>query len=341
MIITHKLQPMDMTASGVPQRVDVMQDDKYSRNLEFTLNQNGMAWPIPDGTTAVVRYRKSDGTGGNYDTLPDGSLAYSFSGNVLTIALAPQVCTASGLVTMAVGLILGEAEINTFAVNICVHCNPGINVLSEDYINVHFITRLEQLEQAVSDLLYSPIDFEYIGREPDTAEIGSTVNTVTISWVLNKTPVELTLNGETLDTSRNSFTFFGLSLTENQAWTVIAIDERGADARRTVWTRFYNGVYYGVSEVPEAIDSEFILGLTKVLSGGKISSFTVNAGVGEYIWYAVPSRFGSCNFNVGGFYGGFDLVAEIDFSNASGYTERYNIYRSANAGLGNTTVEVT
>ncbi|MGN0998379.1 MAG: pyocin knob domain-containing protein [Faecousia sp.] len=136
MIVTHKFSPMDLASRGVTQRIDVVQDDKYSRNLEFTLTQNGEAWSIPEGAAAVIRFQKSDGTGGNYDTLPDGSSAYSFSGNVLTVALAPQVCTVPGLVLLAVGLMLGDSEINTFTVHVIVQQNPGIDAVSEDYTNM-------------------------------------------------------------------------------------------------------------------------------------------------------------------------------------------------------------
>lgn len=136
MIITHKLKPMDLTHKQNASRVDVVQDDKYSRDVEFTLTENGVAWQIPDGTTAVVRYKKPDGTGGNYDTLPDGSTAYQINGNVLTVALAPQVCTVPGQVQLSVGLIHGNAEINTFSVNIIVQPNPGSTYQSEDYIKL-------------------------------------------------------------------------------------------------------------------------------------------------------------------------------------------------------------
>lgn len=136
MIITHKLQPMDLTHKQNTSRVDIVQDDKYSRDIEFTLTSNGVAWQIPDGTTAIVRYKKPDGTGGNYDTLPDGSTAYQINGNVLTVALAPQVCTVQGPVQLSVGIIHGSAEINTFTVNIAVHPNPGAEYQSEDYIRL-------------------------------------------------------------------------------------------------------------------------------------------------------------------------------------------------------------
>ena len=136
MIITHKLKPMDLDQKQNTGRVDVVQGDKYSRNIEFTFMYNGSAWQIPDGTTAIVRYKKPDATGGNYDTLPDGSTAYQINGNVLTVALAPQVCTVPGQVQLSVGLINGNAEINTFSVNIIVQPNPGAEYQSEDYIRL-------------------------------------------------------------------------------------------------------------------------------------------------------------------------------------------------------------
>ena len=136
MIITHKLKPMDLAQKQSTGRVDVVQGDKYSRNIEFTLMYNGAAWQIPDGTTAIVRYKKPDGTGGNYDALPDGSTAYQINGNVLTVCLAPQVCTVPGVAQLSVGLIQGSAEINTFSINIVVQPNPGVIYQSEDYISL-------------------------------------------------------------------------------------------------------------------------------------------------------------------------------------------------------------
>ena len=134
MIITHKLKPMDLSQKQNTSRVDVVQGDKYSRNIEFTFMCNESAWQIPDRTTAIVRYKKPDATGGNYDTLPDGSTAYQINGNVLTVCLAPQVCTVPGIVQLSVGLIQGSAEINTFSINIVVQPNPGAKYQSEDYI---------------------------------------------------------------------------------------------------------------------------------------------------------------------------------------------------------------
>lgn len=127
---------MDLVKNGQTPRVDAVQEDKYSRNIELTLFENGQAWTIPEGATALVRYQKSDGTGGNYDLLPDGSVAYTISGNVVTVALAPQVCSVPGMVWLAVGLFSGEHEINTFSVFINVQPVPGMETDSEDYSKV-------------------------------------------------------------------------------------------------------------------------------------------------------------------------------------------------------------
>ena len=45
-------------------------------------------------------------------------------------------------------------------------------------------------------------------------------------------------------------------------------------------------------------------------------------------------------FANGGFEGGFALLKTFDHVNASGATVSYDVYKSTNAGLGSTTVEV-
>ena len=135
MIITSKIN-MDLAMRGISPVVSAVQDDKYSRNLKISLYENCAAWNPPAGTAAIVRYKKSDGTGGNYDTLPDGTAGYSIVDNVITVALAPQVCAAPGVVLLAVCLINAGAEINTFSVKIDVQPNPGLQITSEDYYRV-------------------------------------------------------------------------------------------------------------------------------------------------------------------------------------------------------------
>lgn len=135
MIVIHKLD-MDLTRRGTPHRIDVVQDDKYSRDLSISLFSSGIPWEPETGVSAIVNYVKPDGTGGSYNFLPNEKPAWRIRRNVVTVALAPQVCTAPGRVMLAVSLVKDAAEINTFAIELEVHHNPGLSVTSEDYYNV-------------------------------------------------------------------------------------------------------------------------------------------------------------------------------------------------------------
>ena len=146
MIITHKIK-MDLQDPGYMPRVNAVQDDQYSRNLELTLSSGGEAWTITEDVTVLVRYCKPDGTGGEYNTLPDGTTAWTAEGNVLTIALAPQVLTVPGMVTLSASLISGETQISTFTVS--VNVKPAVCAQiadSADYVNVMTVGTVQMLK---------------------------------------------------------------------------------------------------------------------------------------------------------------------------------------------------
>ena len=60
----------------------------------------------------------------------------------------------------------------------------------------------------------------------------------------------------------------------------------------------------------------------------------------QYIYYAIPTKYGDCTFSVNGFVGGFSKVAMITYTNTYNHTENYDIYMSDNPNLGNTTVVI-
>jgi hypothetical protein len=202
--------------------------------------------------------------------------------------------------------------------------------------------RFAKIEGELADLLYKAISVTSFTTSTASAEIGSTVNNITLAWKLNKKPVSLTIDGTAQNAvADGSVSMTGLGLTDTKKWTLKATDERGTVATRETSLSFHNGVYYGVGAAQSSYTSAFVRGLTKTLRSNKLASFTANAGAGQYIYYCLPTRMGTCTFTVGGFEGGFDLVSTLNFENASGYKENYYIYRSTNAGLGNTTVGVT
>lgn len=189
---------------------------------------------------------------------------------------------------------------------------------------------------------YKEINIDSLSVSPSVAEIGSTVSTAAVTWNLNKVPKTLTLAGTSLTPAQSGTKNYS-SVSSDRSWTLTATDDKGATASKTITLPFHNGVYYGVGTARISYDSNFVRGLTKTLRGSKLPSFSVNAGDNEYIYYCLPTRnpYGSCNFTVNGFTGGFTLVDTISFTNASGYTENYYIYRSDNANLGSTAVTVS
>ena len=201
---------------------------------------------------------------------------------------------------------------------------------------------LDAMKEDIADLLYEPINITSFTNNVNTVEMGRTITEVTLNWNWNKEPASITLDGEAITpTSTKSKQLTDQSIKANKSFTLKATDERSATSQKTTSITFYNGVYYGVAEQGESYDSAFVLGLTKSLQGSRGKTFTVNAGAGQHIFYAVPSRYGTCGFNVGGFDGGFSKVSTFEFTNASGYAENYDLYMSDNANLGNTTVKVS
>ena len=199
----------------------------------------------------------------------------------------------------------------------------------------------DQITQIIEDINYVEIAIEsFTNSVGSVVEIGSSLSNIALAWSLNKAATALTLDGNVISASEDGTTIAG-PVTSTKTWTLVATDDRGATASATTRINFYNGVYYGVGVASDVYDSDFILAFTRVLRGSKLPQFEVNAGADEYIYYCLPVSYGNCTFTVGGFTGGFELVATIPFTNASGYEQSYNIYRSVNADLGDTVVNVS
>ncbi len=204
------------------------------------------------------------------------------------------------------------------------------------------------------DLIYVKIDvaaYINIGSSASgtatsvLAELGSS-NTVTVHWVCSRivgsaVPTVLTIDGvsQNVSGSSGSATFSGVNATKT--YTVVATDQKTNSATKTVTITFTNKVYWG-ARASGTINSAFILGLSgSGLQTSRGKTFSVSVASGQYAWYALPASYGTPTFTVGGFTGGFQLAGTVDFTNASGYTASYNVYRSQNAALGTVNVVVS
>lgn len=95
---------IDFDNPGLPQRLDVVENDSQSRFFKAVLYKDGKAYAAPSGATYSIMYR---GFGpqneGWYDTINDGAgkrAACSVSGNVVTCEIARQALRVPGHVSV-------------------------------------------------------------------------------------------------------------------------------------------------------------------------------------------------------------------------------------------------
>lgn len=132
MKINHTIQ-VDLAQPGLLPRLQATQDDSISRVLQLHLKENGRPWPVPKDATVLVHFRKSDRTGGVYDTLPDGSAAWQIRGCEILATLAPQVLTAAGDTTVGITLVKGSSRLTVATLLLHVIPCPGFAGISESY----------------------------------------------------------------------------------------------------------------------------------------------------------------------------------------------------------------
>lgn len=220
----------------------------------------------------------------------------------------------------------------------------GDYLLAEDLdIVIDDIANMKQdLADIQADLAYKAIDItKFTNSAAGTHEIGTTITEVNLAWELNKTPASQTLDGASIGADVRSKSYTGQSIKANKSYSLAVTDERGATDSASTSISFLNGVYYGVMGNGATINSAAVLALTRKLQGSKGITFTANPGTTQRIAYAFPTRYGTPVFSVGGFEGGFSKAATFDFTNASGYTESYDVWLSDEMNLGSTSVKVS
>ena len=206
------------------------------------------------------------------------------------------------------------------------------NAINEDIRDI--ITRLENLE-------YKPIVINSFTVSPTVAEMGSTINDITLKWALSKTPKTVKLNEENQDDKSVSVTknLSNANVNANNTYKLAVTDERDYSTNKTASINFYNGVYTG-SSIESEINNDFFTRLTKKLQSNRAMTINTTANSNEYIWYCCPTSYGTPKFTTGGFTGGFTKVKTLDYTNQYGYTISYDVWRSDYDGLGSQTVKV-
>lgn len=117
--------------------INVMQADANTRVLELSLYASGKAWNVPEGVNVAVAYDGASGHGA-YDTLQDGTVAYTVNGNVVTAVVTPQAIAMPGNTDLTIVFTDGNGkQLSSFCVTLKVERNPAVNATKPpDYINL-------------------------------------------------------------------------------------------------------------------------------------------------------------------------------------------------------------
>lgn len=175
--------------------------------------------------------------------------------------------------------------------------------------------------------LYTPISAS-ISNNVGTVERGVTVTSVGLNWTINKTEISQSLNQGigSLGVGSRSFVHTPVLLTSDTTYTLTCNDgTQSANASTTV--AFRQRRWWG-TDFNATASSGLILSLANnEFSTSRAKSFTID-GDGEYIYYAYPSSFGLATFTVNGLLNTAWTLTVVSHTNASGFTENYNVYRT-------------
>lgn len=204
---------------------------------------------------------------------------------------------------------------------------------------------LIRVKSRLDDLEYKPITIISFTNNLNTVEVSVSSKTATLTWSLSKDPKTLKIDNSVISgaTAKGSTTkTINGSFIGSTKYTLSVTDAKNNTVSSTTTVNVFNRIYYGAAELPGSLNDSFVKGLAKSeLSNSKGRSISLTALAGQYYFYCIPTRLGSCKFAVGGFSGGFDKVATIPVTNSSGYQETYDVYRSNNANLGTNTIVIS
>ena len=113
---------------------------------------------------------------------------------------------------------------------------------------------------------------------------------------------------------------------------------------------FRNYIFYGALNKNDSITESDIEGLSKSLSNDHTSSFSINAGAGNYLIFAHPRSYtsipsgsdyetnGDSGFRFNSMTVAMSGSADVNITNSAGYSEDYRVYVSKLTNLGNSTL---
>ena len=210
--------------------------------------------------------------------------------------------------------------------------NPNYSELtSVDLALDKILDKLYYVKPSITSFNMSPSTTQY--------EKGQTISSLSFTWSYNKNITSQSLSNCSITLSDRKATY-STPITSNKSFTLTCSDgENTVSASKNI--TFFDKIYWG-SKDKSSLDSEFILSLSNSkFATAKAGTYSMTIPAGEYGYIAIPSSFGELSSVwIGGFEATVLNRGEIDFTNASGYTSKYKIYRTGRAGLGSITMQI-
>lgn len=300
-------------SSGLNTKAPTIHNHSISQveGLDEVLNSKLEASDLPSKTSQLT----NDSGFITEDAIPTDLSAFANDSHFITASDIPAIPSKTSQLTNDAGFLTSVATPNATAI---------------PYANVTYPT----VAAALDKLLYvNPV---ITLTPPATVEVGTTITSVTLTWTLNKNVTSLSLNNEigSIDPQQSTYTQTGLALTSDTSYTITAYDGSHY-AYGTASQKFYHKRYYGVSSKDTLTNSD-ILALSSELSTSRTQTRTFNCSGGKYFYFAILASYCSgISFKVGGLlYNDMNIVANFSFTNASGYTALFNVYRSGSIQTG-------
>ncbi len=189
-----------------------VQFDKLTRQITAQLTDKGLPWTVPAGALMTIRYSKPDGTQGFYDTLEDGTTAYTISGSAVTFTLAQQALAAAGNVLMQLTFYTAGGEaLSSFSFIVTVQ--PSVlndaEVVSSDYYNV--LTGILSEEYA---------KFEQLLK----AGYGAPLKAATVADMTDTSKIYVYTGSETGYTAGHWYYYNGTAWTDGGVYNAVAVN---------------------------------------------------------------------------------------------------------------------
>jgi hypothetical protein len=223
--------------------------------------------------------------------------------------------------------------------------SSNLTALEISYSNPSYPSYTD-VKKALDGLLYvSPIVNASISTPAGgVVQIGSTVNTIGVSWDTNKVMTSVTITGTGAPATNYApatsgvITITGQALTSDTTYTMYCTDLELATDTGTATVLFRYARYWGVGTLTSLSDSQ-INALSYELTTTMVKTVTYSLS-NQYFYYIYPVAWGTATFTIGGIEN-VPIVSTITHINSSGNSSSYYFYRSANLLTGSITVVIT